>query len=75
MNMPDRTKDGPKARSDLKLLGIKKELQYPDSDDAGDDDEQTEGTQGRRKRAKKNEVVLKSASFTLSEEELERFFR
>ena len=26
MNMPDRTKDGPKARSDLKLLGIKKEL-------------------------------------------------
>jgi hypothetical protein len=75
MNMPDRTKDGPKARSDLKLLGIKKELQYPDSDDGGDDDEQTEGTQGRRKRAKKNQVVLKAACFTLSEEELERFFR
>jgi hypothetical protein len=33
MNMPERTKDGPKARSDLKLLGIKKELQYPDRDD------------------------------------------
>ena len=75
MNMPDRTKDGPKARSDLKLLGIKKELQYPDSDDADDDDEQTEGTQGRRKRVKKNEVVLRAACFTLSLEELEQFFR
>ncbi|KAK1678241.1 hypothetical protein QYE76_039089 [Lolium multiflorum] len=74
MNMPERTKDGPKARTDLKLLGLKKELQYPtDSDD--DDDEQTETTQGRHKRAKKNEVVvLKPACFTLSEEELERFF-
>ncbi|KAK1669776.1 hypothetical protein QYE76_057935 [Lolium multiflorum] len=74
MNMPERTKDGPKARTDLKLLGLKKELQYPtDSDD--DDDEQTETTQGHHKRAKKNEVVvLKPACFTLSEEELERFF-
>ena len=75
MNMPERTKDGPKARTDLKLLGLKKELQYPNSDDA-DDDEQTEGTQGRHKRVKKNEVVvLKAACFTLSEEELEGFFR
>ncbi|KAK1558076.1 hypothetical protein QYE76_037485 [Lolium multiflorum] len=50
MNMPERTKDGPKARTDLKLLGLKKELQYPtDSDD--DDDEQTETTQGHHKRA------------------------
>ncbi|KAK1619574.1 hypothetical protein QYE76_025091 [Lolium multiflorum] len=73
MNMPERTKDGPKARTDLKLLGLKKELQYPT--DSDDDDEQTETTQGRHKRAKKNEVVvLKPACFTLSEEELERFF-
>ena len=26
LNMPERTKDGPKARKDLKLLGIKKDL-------------------------------------------------
>nr|XP_051202093.1 uncharacterized protein LOC127315663 [Lolium perenne] len=71
MNMPERTKDGPKARTDLKLLGLKKEFQYPT--DSDDDDEQTETTQGRHKRAKKNEV-LKPACFTLSEEELERFF-
>ena len=38
LNMPERTKDGPKARKDLKLLGIKKDLQYPDSDDDEDDD-------------------------------------
>ncbi|KAK1694390.1 hypothetical protein QYE76_011087 [Lolium multiflorum] len=65
-----RTKDGPKARTDLKLLGLKKELQYPTD---SDDDEQTETTQGRHKRAKINEVVvLKPACFTLSDEELER---
>src|SRR4051812_44360483 len=73
LNMPERTKDGPKARNDLKLLGIKKDLQYPDSDD---DDDQTEGTQGRRKRVKKNEVVvLRAACFTLCQEEIEQFFR
>ena len=72
LNMPERTKDGPKARHDLKLLGIKKDLQFPDSDD---DDDQMEGTQGHRKRVKKNEVVLRAACFTLSEEELEQLFR
>ena len=73
LNMSERTKDGPKARNDLKLLGIKMELQYPDSDD---DDDQTEGTQGRRKRVKKNEVVvLRAACFTLCQEEIEQFFR
>ena len=69
LNMPERTKDGPKARNDLKLLGIKKELQYPDSDD---DDDQTEGTQGGRKRVNKNEVVvLRAACFTPCQEEIE----
>ncbi|KAK1686311.1 hypothetical protein QYE76_047159 [Lolium multiflorum] len=43
MNMPERIKDGPKARTDLNLLGLKKELQYPT--DSDDDDEQTETTQ------------------------------
>ena len=74
LNMPERIKDGPKVRKDLKLLGIKKDLQYLDSDD-DDDDDQTEGTQGRRKRVKKNEVVLRATCFTLSLEELEQFFR
>jgi hypothetical protein len=62
-NMPDRTKDVPKARNDLKLLGIKKDLHFLDSDDDGD---QKEGTQGCHKRVKKIEVVLPAACFTLS---------
>ena len=29
MNMPERTKDGPKARKDLEFLNIRKDLQMP----------------------------------------------
>ena len=29
MNMPERTKDGPKARKDLEFLKIRKDLQMP----------------------------------------------
>ena len=45
-NMSEKTKDGMRARYDLKLLGIRKDLQAPNSDD-DDDDDQTEMTQGR----------------------------
>ena len=40
LNMPERTKDGPKARADLKSMGISQELHaiYDDHDD--DDDEE-----------------------------------
>ena len=75
LNMPEKSKDGPKARHDLKLLGIKKDLWYPDSDGDDDDDKMEEGTQGHRKRVKKNEMVLRPACFTLSEEELQQLFR
>jgi hypothetical protein len=72
----EKSKDGPKARYDLKHFGIRKALQAPDTDDNdNDDDDQTEGTQCLRKRAKKNAVVLPAAYFTMSPEELEQFFR
>ncbi|KAK1648278.1 hypothetical protein QYE76_066083 [Lolium multiflorum] len=71
----EKSKDGPKARYDLKHFGIRKDLQAPDTDDDDDDDEQTEGTQRLRKRAKKNAVQLPAACFTTSPEELEQFFR
>ena len=29
LNMPEMTKDGPKARNDLKFMGIRKELHAP----------------------------------------------
>ena len=60
INMPDRTKDGPKARNDLIFMGIRKDLHggRPTPDDQEDDDDhQSEVTQGRRKgkKVKKNE--------------------
>jgi hypothetical protein len=77
VNMPDRTKDGPKARHDLEFLGIKKELHGPPDNDDDDDDDETmdEDTQGARKRAKRRDVVFPAACFTLSEKELEQFFK
>ena len=64
----EKSKDGPKARYDLKHSGIRENLQGPDSDD---DDDQTEGTQRPRKKGQKNAVVLPAAYFTLSPAELE----
>jgi hypothetical protein len=46
-NMPDRTKDGPKARHDLQFMKIREELHLGRSDD--DDDDYEEETEGRRK--------------------------
>jgi hypothetical protein len=36
--MPEKTKDGPKARNDLIKLGIRKELHGGRPDDADDDE-------------------------------------
>ena len=75
INMPDRTKDGPKARHDLICLGIRKELHggrtTPD-DQEDDDDHESETTQGRRKgkKFKKNEYYCPPSCFTLSQDEI-----
>jgi hypothetical protein len=54
VNMPEKTKDGPKARNDLIKLGIRKELHGGRPDD--DDDDEMQETQGHmRKKAKRNE--------------------
>ncbi|KAK1641835.1 hypothetical protein QYE76_059640 [Lolium multiflorum] len=42
LNMPDRTKDGPKARHDLKVLGIREELQIPPAQE-GQSEEEADG--------------------------------
>jgi hypothetical protein len=51
LNMPERTKDGPKARYDLLSIGIREELHAgrPNDDDDDDDDDEAEDTQSRRK--------------------------
>ena len=74
LNMPERTKDGPKARYDMKHLGIKEEIQGGRPDDDDDDAQEEEETQGRRKRAKTNDYYCPPSCFTLSEEETEQFF-
>ena len=66
LNMPDRTKDGPKARADLKSMGIRKELHAIYDDD--DDDEAKQDTESRRKgkKAKKTGSDYPPACLTLS---------
>ncbi|KAK1632145.1 hypothetical protein QYE76_006460 [Lolium multiflorum] len=52
LNMPEKTKDGPKARYDLQSIGIREELHAGrpnDDDDDDDDDDEAEDTQSRRK--------------------------
>ena len=76
LNMPERTKDGPKARADLKSMGIRQELHANDDDDDDDDDEAKQDTESRRKgkKAKKTGNDYPPACFTLSQEEIEQFF-
>ena len=54
LNMPERTKDGPKARANLKSMGIRQELHaiYDDHDDDDDDDEAKQDTESHHKGKK-----------------------
>ena len=72
LNMPERTNYGPKARADLKSMGIREELHANDDDD----DEAKQDTESRRKgkKAKKTGNDYPPACFTLSQEEIEQFF-
>ena len=72
LNMPERTKDGLKAREDLKSMGIREELHANDDDD----DEAKQDTESRckGKKAKKTGNDFPPACFTLSQEEIDQFF-
>ena len=69
LNMLERTKDGPKARADLKSMGIREELH-------ANDDEAKQDTESCHKgeKAKKTGNDYPPACFTLSQEEIEQFF-
>ncbi|KAK1570190.1 hypothetical protein QYE76_018357 [Lolium multiflorum] len=60
LNMPERTKDGPKARYDLLSIGIREELHAgrpnDDNDDDDNDDDEAEDTQSRRKGKKAKKI-------------------
>ena len=72
LNMPERTKDGPKARVDLKSMGIREELHANDDDD--DEAKQDTEIRGKGKKAKKTGNEYPPACLTLSQEEIEQFF-
>ena len=65
MNMPDKTKDGPKARKDLQDLKIREDLHM--SPHKMSDETETE-TEAREKKGKKikNEDYCPPSCFTLS---------
>ncbi|KAK1610489.1 hypothetical protein QYE76_034162 [Lolium multiflorum] len=68
LNMPDRTKDGPKARQDLKVLGIREELQIPPAQE-GQSEEEADGGQ-KRKRIKQPDYYCPPSCFTFSPAEI-----
>ena len=70
-NVCERTKDGPKARADLKSMGIREELH---SNDDNDEVKQDMKSLRKGKKAKKTGNDFPPACFTLSQEEIEQFF-
>ena len=75
LNMPERTKDGPKARGDLQSMGIREEL-HTKRPNADDDYDEAKDMESRRegKKSKKIGNDYPPACFTLSQEEIEQFF-
>ena len=55
MNMPERTKDGPKARKDWEFLKIRKDLQMPGKRSSEETEMETE-TEDRGKKVNKKEA-------------------
>ena len=53
LNMPERTKDGPKARADLQSMGIREELH---AKRPNDDDDEAKDTESRRKGKKAKKI-------------------
>src|SRR4051812_25410068 len=81
LNMPEKTKDGPKERNDLKFMGIRRELQPPSDDDdepKEEEDMETQNSHRKRKRVTKKKAGIDhyaAVCFTLSEEEINQFIQ
>ena len=82
LNMPEKTKDGPKARNDLRILKIRKELHGGPPDKPPE--ETDEGRKGKKvktmtmtTRAKKlrRNIIAPPSCFTLSKKEIDQFFK
>ena len=55
MNMPEKTKDGPKARKDLEFLGIRKDLHVGRPPNSSEETETDTETEDRGKKVNKKE--------------------
>src|SRR4051812_5443016 len=81
LNMPEKTKDVPKARNDLKFMGIRTELHPPSDDD--DEPEEEEDMEMQNSHRKLKRVTKKKAGtdhcpaacFTMSMEEIKSFIQ
>ena len=72
LNMPERTKDGPKARAYLKSMGIRQELHANYVDDHDNDEAKQDTESGRKgKKAKKIGNDYPPACFTVGQEQIE----
>jgi hypothetical protein len=73
MNMPDKTKDGPKARKDLEFLKIRGDLHMPPRKKLEETETETEARERKGKKVKEVDYCPLSC-FTLSPDEIDQFF-
>ena len=74
MNMPDKTKDGPKARKDLQDLKIREDLHMPPRKMSDETETETEAREKKGKKIKKEDYCPPSC-FTLSQAEINALFK
>ena len=74
MNMPDKTKDGPKARKDLQDLKIREDLHMLPRKMSDETETETEAREKKGKKIKKEDYCPPSC-FTLSQAEINAFFK
>ena len=75
-NMPEKTKDGPKARRDLEDLEIRADLHIPRKTAETEMEMETEvGDSRRGKTRKKEEKYCPPSCFTFNTKEIDQFFK
>jgi hypothetical protein len=74
MNMPEKTKDGPRARKDLEDLEIRGDLHMPPRKKSTEETETEAGERGRKVN-KKEENYCPPSCFTLNMKEVDQFIK
>jgi hypothetical protein len=74
MNMPDKTKDGPKARKDLQDLKIREYLHMPPRKKSDETETEIEAREKKGKKVKEEDYCPRSC-FNLSPAEIDQFFK